>query len=285
MKLVFYGWEIQKAWIPTATADVEYVFVEGCRPIPPTFSLPADTSLLVTLGGDGTFLEALPLLQGQAIPVTGINFGRLGFLAGSPPEFLEQLIDCFRRGQYEERHHTVVTLEATGVASQAEGMPGAVLHALYPYALNEVSIQRLGPAMLEMDVKVNGRLLTTYRGDGLIAATPTGSTAYSLSVGGPVVFPQARVLTVSPISPHNLNVRPVVLPDNVRLDICVHSRSGRALLALDNRSVEVPDGFSFAIKKAPYVLTTLSFEENDFLSTLREKLLWGFDIRNGGSND
>lgn len=265
MNVAFYGSAVQKEWLPAPVAGLSFHKIEEKS------KLPGTTDLLVTLGGDGTFLEALELVRDSNIPIAGINFGRLGFLTGCRPDFIDRLFDAVREGNYITSRHTVLSIEAKGLEDQ-----------IYPFALNEVCVQRLSSAMVEVDVKINGQPLSTYRGDGIIVATPTGSTAYSLSVGGPIVFPNSGVLILSPIAPHNLNVRPIVLPDCDELQICVKSRGQKARLHLDNRSVIIDPEYTFVVKKAPFTVTSLTFLGNDFISALREKLMWGFDKRNRG---
>ncbi len=267
MKVVFYGKEINNQWLLPDRGDVSY------ETLPEDRILPGDTDLLITAGGDGTFLEALQIVKDSGIPIVGVNFGRLGFLTGCSPEFIGQLFDLVERKEYYKTIHTVLAIEQEEIRSK-----------IYPYALNEICIQRYSSAMIEVDVKIDGKHVSTYRGDGIIVATPTGSTAYSLSVGGPIVFPESGVLILSPIAPHNLNVRPLVFKDDARLEIEVKSRSPKAQLHLDNRSVDIDLPYSFVVKKAPFTITSLSFAGNDFITTLREKLMLGFDKRNGGED-
>lgn len=264
MKVVFYGKEIKKDWFLPEKEGVSFQILGNDRKLPP------ETDLLVTVGGDGTFLEALEIVGDSGIPIAGVNFGRMGFLTGCGPDFIGHLFDSVQNKKFSTTNHTVLSIEGETKKEQ-----------IYPYAINEICIQRFSSAMIEMDVKMNGKHLSTYRGDGVIVATPTGSTAYSLSVGGPVVFPESGVLIISPIAPHNLNVRPLVIPDNAVLEIKVRSRSPSAHLHLDNRSVVVDLPYGFVVKKAHFSITSLSFTGNDFITTLREKLMMGFDKRNG----
>ena len=266
MKVVFYGKDLHKDLHLPERSDITFSILGEDRQLPP------GTDLLVTIGGDGTFLKALEIVKDSGIPIAGVNFGRLGFLTGCGPDFMGYLFDSVKANDFSTTNHTVLSLVE-------EGEPSGV----YPYAINEICIQRVGSAMLEVDVKMNGQPVATYRGDGIIVATPTGSTAYSLSVGGPIVFPQSGVLVLSPIAPHNLNVRPIVFPDQAALEIQVKSRTSYAQLHLDNRSLKVALPYSFKVQKAPFHVTSLSFAGNDFISTLREKLMMGFDKRNGGN--
>ncbi|HHV03102.1 MAG: NAD(+)/NADH kinase [Bacteroidales bacterium] len=267
MKVVFYGKVIKKDWFLPEREDVTFQILGDDRKLPP------GTDLLVTAGGDGTFLEALEIVGDSGVPIAGVNFGRLGFLTGCGSDFIGHLFDSVQKRDYTSTRHTVLTIEREKKQEQ-----------IYPFAINEICIQRFSSAMIEVGVKMNGKHISTYRGDGIIVATPTGSTAYSLSVGGPVVFPESGVLILSPIAPHNLNVRPLVFPDNAVLEIKVRSRSPNAQLHLDNRSVVIDLPYSFIVKKAHFSITSLSFAGNDFITTLREKLMMGFDKRNGGQD-
>jgi len=268
MKVVFYRKDLKKDWHLPTRSGMTFQMLGDDR------KLPSDTDLLVTIGGDGTFLEALEIVKDSGIPIAGVNFGRLGFLTGCGPDFIEYMFDAVKEKDFSTTTHTVLSL--TGQESPL---------GIYPYAINEICIQRNTPAMLEVEVMMDSQPVATYRGDGIIVATPTGSTAYSLSVGGPIVFPQSGVLVLSPIAPHNLNVRPIVFPDHAELEIRVKSRLPNARLYLDNRSVVVDLPYSFKVKKAHFHLTSLSFAGNDFITTLREKLMMGFDKRNGGEGD
>lgn len=231
--------------------------------------LPEGTDLLLCMGGDGTLLESLPLIRKRAIPVVGVNFGRLGFLAGADHGPGTEWIDDF----FEKRYiiEKKMLFEATG-----DFLPDG----FYPFALNEVAIQRRDPLMVSVDVKVDGKNLPTYWSDGLVVATPTGSTAYSLSIGGPIMFPGVKAMILAPIAPHNLNIRPIVIPETSVLEISVNAKIGPAILSLDNRSVPFPNGKVLTIKKAGYDLNYISFREDKFIDGLRKKLLWGEDKRN-----
>ncbi|NLN37022.1 MAG: hypothetical protein GX156_04280 [Bacteroidales bacterium] len=267
MRVVFYGKEINREWLLPERKEISFSMLGDDRKLPP------GTNVLVTVGGDGTFLEALEIVKDSGVPVAGVNYGRLGFLTGCSPDFLGNLFDSLLQKEYVRTRHTVLTIEQQEVEQR-----------IYPYAINEICIQRFSSAMIEVDVKMDGKHISTYRGDGIIVATPTGSTAYSLSVGGPVVFPESGVLILSPIAPHNLNVRPIVFPDQAVLEIRVRSRSPKAQLHLDNRSVVIDLPYSFIVKKAHFHITSLTFAGNDFITTLREKLMMGFDKRNGGED-
>ena len=231
--------------------------------------LPSTVTLLLNLGGDGTFLDCLPLVQGRDIPVTGINLGRLGFLAGLGPENYDEALEQLLAGDYLVESRSLIEVSSSALPSD-----------VFPYALNECALHRKDAGMLAVKVGLPEGVLPTFWADGMIVSTPTGSTAYALSVGGPIVYPQADVLLLLPIAPHNLNVRPMVLPDHIRLSLCVESRCGEAILTLDSRSVEIPTGTEVFVKKAPFVLRYISLHNHQFIDTLHEKLLWGFDKRN-----
>ena len=236
-------------------------------------SSPEDLSggadILLSLGGDGTFLTAAGLALEAGVPVLGVNFGRLGFLSESDPE---AVVDALGRGDYvvEEREMLQVRCDA---------VPG-----FYPYALNEMSVSRMGASMLGVDVEVDGAALPTYWSDGLLVATSSGSTAYSLSVGGPICLPETKVFIVAPISPHNLNVRPLIVPENSRLRITFRSREAQAVLTMDNRNYTVPAGAQIEVCAAPKRLRRLRLGQSNFIGALRSRLLWGEDVRNGGQD-
>lgn len=231
--------------------------------------LPNGLDLFLVIGGDGTFLESLTIIGDREIAVAGVNFGRLGFLAGLGNEPDAIWIDKLINREY--------TLEQRGLLSlSSELLPSN----FFPYALNEISIQRSDPYMISVYVKVDGKELPPYRSDGLVVSTPTGSTAYSLSIGGPIVAPGVKALILSPISPHNLNMRPLVISDYSTLEIYVESRVNKAILSLDNRSIAIRDNSVMKISKAPFNLNYLSLSQEGFIGALREKLMWGEDRRN-----
>ena len=233
--------------------------------------LSSDCKLFFALGGDGTFLSALTLVRNSGIPVVGVNFGRLGFLTTSTVsdtdsnEWIGELVD----GKYRIERRTVLALHC-------DDMPDG----LYPYAVNEVVVQRRDPVMLSIDVSVDGSKLPTYWADGLLVATPTGSTAYSLSLGGPIVRPDAKVLIISPIAPHNLNVRPLIVPDTSIIEIAVNARGHEAMLTMDNRSASIASGQKLSFAKAAFSVNSVALESSNFIGALQEKLFWGEDKRN-----
>lgn len=232
--------------------------------------LPSGVDAIIAIGGDGTFLSSLTIVRNSGIPVAGINFGRLGFLASARRDNLQcgKLDDLFE-GRFAVEKRNLLCLSGNGIASD-----------FYPYALNEIALQRFGPNMLGIDVTLDGMKIPTYWADGLLVATPTGSTAYSLSVGGPVVIPGSSVFIIAPIAPHNLNVRPLIVPDDVTVDISVSSENTTVLLTADNRSQTLDGDVKISIRKAEFSIGCVSFGKETFFEALNEKLLWGEDRRN-----
>jgi NAD+ kinase len=231
--------------------------------------IPEGTDLLLCLGGDGTLLESLPLIKKRAIPVAGVNFGRLGFLAGADLGPATEWIDDLFAKKYFVEKRMLFNIEGDFLDSD-----------FYPYSLNEIAIQRRDPLMVAVNVKIDGKELPTYWSDGLVIASPTGSTAYSLSIGGPIMLPGVKAMIIAPIAPHNLNIRPLVVPETSEIELSVVAKVSPAILSLDNRSVTIPNNAVVKIKKASYELNYISFKENQFINGLREKLLWGEDKRN-----
>ena len=231
--------------------------------------LPADTGLFLSLGGDGTFLQSLTFVRDRGIPVAGVNFGRLGFLTTARADDTDDWVDDLLAGRYQVEERSLLRVTCAG-------MP----EGFYPFALNEVSLQRRGAGMLSVHVRIDGRELPAYWSDGLVIATPTGSTAYNLSVGGPIVMPSSEVMVIAPIAPHNLNVRPLVVPMSSSVEMQFESRSGNALLAIDNRPFAIRSGTAISLAKGCFGLRYAALSDNNFIGALRTKLLWGEDRRN-----
>lgn len=227
-----------------------------------------DTDMLLSIGGDGTFLSASALVADSGIPVTGVNLGRLGFLSENRPEDVAQAI---LSEDYTIENRTLLQL----AASDAFSLPGQYYHAL-----NEMTVHRSGPSMLEVEVSVDGIRLPTYWADGLVISTSSGSTAYSLSVGGPIVLPESRVLIISPISPHNLNVRPLVVPDSSEIRLRTDSRDGEFVFSSDNRSMSMAAGTEMTVSMAQFSLKRVRLNRSNFINALTQKLFWGEDVRN-----
>ena len=232
--------------------------------------LTQDIDFLISLGGDGTLLDTVTLVRNKRIPVVGINFGRLGFLASIGRDELSDAVKALASRSFIIDKRTLIHVDSN--------LP--VFNDV-PYALNEFAIHKQDIApMIKIHTYLNGELLNTYWADGLILATPTGSTGYSLSCAGPVVFPEACSLVLTPIAPHNLNVRPIVIPDNTIVSFEVESRSDEIICALDSRRETVDKNVQLAVRKESFVLNLVRLNENNFLQTLRNKLSWGLDKRN-----
>lgn len=231
--------------------------------------LPADIDFLFSIGGDGTFLETLSIVRKRDIPVVGFNTGRLGFLSYISPENLEESLDSIFNGRFEVEERMLLE-----VASEGSSIPE------FNMALNEVRIYKDSASLVTIHVYLNDEFLSSYWADGLILSTPTGSTAYNLSVGGPIVVPESDTMVLSPIAPHNLTVRPLVLPGNARLKFRVDSRDPIYQIALDSRSYDVPAVENISIAKSDHTFKMVRIENISFYSTLRNKLMWGVDKRN-----
>ena len=224
---------------------------------------------VVCMGGDGTFLNVAARVREKQIPIIGFNTGRLGFLASFSPENIEETVSDICKGNFNVHNHTV--LHATTKGQKLGNIP---------FALNEVAILKHDvSSMISIHTSIDGEYLTTYMADGLIIGTPTGSTAYSLSVGGPIVVPEGNIITLTPVAPHSLNMRPIVLTDNSEVELTVQSRSGSFLVAIDGRSQSYPDNVVISIKKADYVVKVVTKRGQSFFSTLRRKMMWGADSR------
>lgn len=225
---------------------------------------------LITFGGDGTVLDTLLLVMDSGIPVIGCNTGRLGFLSTISPQELELLLDHIKNGIYSVGKRTVLQIESVNHQDKT-----------IQYALNDISIhKRDTSAMITVETHLNGAYFNTYWADGLLISTPTGSTAYSLSCGGPVMFPNSAGYIINPVAPHNLNVRPVVVSDQTVINLKVKGRGSNYLMALDSRHGPVDYGKEFSIRKAPFEQSFIELPEHDFIDTLRQKLNWGKDNRN-----
>ncbi len=222
--------------------------------------------VLVTYGGDGTLLDALSLRPTPKTPVVGINCGRLGYLTADSGEGIERLFAHIANGElkFEERRMLKV------VNTTADIMP---------LALNEVTIHRHGATMISVEAQIDGKRVATYHGDGLIVSTPTGSTAYSLSAGGPIVDPMCRCFVLSPLAPHNLTMRPIVVPDSCHITLKLNARDGEASLSLDNRTYTLANSATIELEMAQESLILATPHNNTFYDTLREKMTWGVENR------
>lgn len=228
-----------------------------------------EADYVISLGGDGTFLKAANRVGGRNIPIIGVNMGRLGFLADVLPAEIENALDELYKGDCAIEAHSVIKIEVDG-----EKIKGR------PYALNDIAVlKRDNASMISIRCSVNGKFLVTYQADGLIIATPTGSTAYNLSNGGPIIVPSARNLVISPVAPHSLNVRPIVINDDSVIDLEVESRNHNFLAAIDGRSEKLREGSKIRVKKASYDIKIVKHKGSHYFSTLRDKLMWGMDQR------
>lgn len=225
-------------------------------------------SVMVCYGGDGTLLEAVHRLGNEELPVLGINAGHLGFLTSAPTEGLEPLFAELAAGRIAVEPRSLLSV-AGDFAEQPDSL----------FALNECSIQRNGAGMLSVETYVDEQMVATYHGDGVLVSTPTGSTAYALSAGGPVVAPACSCFVIAPLAPHNLTMRPVVIPDTSRIRLKVRSRNSKAFVTLDNRSYAAPNEAVFTITKAPRPIFLAVPHNISFYDTLRNKMMWGIDLR------
>ena len=232
--------------------------------------LPRKTSMLFSLGGDGTILDAVCHVGSSGIPIIGINLGRLGFLAAIPEEEVALAIESLVRGSYTIEQRSLVHLDAS-----------VPLFGDTPFALNEFTLHRKdSSSMIKIHTYLNGEFLNTYWADGLIVATPTGSTGYSLSCGGPVVFPQASSFLITAVAPHNLNVRPIIVPDDNVISFEVEGRAEQFLATLDARTEAITAGVQMAVRKESFKISLVRPDEHNFLKTIKQKLYWGADTRN-----
>ena len=225
--------------------------------------------IAISFGGDGTLLRTASRVGNKAIPVLGINAGRLGFLTASSNEGIDDIIERVHNGDYDIDKRILIEASTDGEELKS-----------YPCALNEIAIMKHdSSSMITLKATINGCDTITYQADGLIVATPTGSTGYSLSVGGPIIAPEAGVLTLTPIAPHSLTARPLVVSDSTTIEISVSSRSGNYLIAIDGRNESCDESTAVTIRKAGYSQLIIRHRCHSFIQNLQEKLMWGADIR------
>ena len=228
-----------------------------------------DVDYVISMGGDGTFLKAASRVGAKGTPIIGVNMGRLGFLADVLPGEVEAALDSLYAGECQIEEHVVIQVEAEG----------GVL-AGNPFALNDIAVlKRDDASMISIRTQVDGEFLVNYQADGLIVTTSTGSTAYNLSNGGPIIIPQSSSLCLTPVAPHSLNIRPVVINDTAEITLDVESRSHNYLVAIDGRSERMTEGTSLVIRKAAHTIKIVKQRNQRYFSTLREKLMWGADQR------
>ncbi len=259
---------------------IEKKFAESISPLftkdYKTFScheeLDDNTSFLISIGGDGTILRAVTYIRNKNIPIVGINSGRLGFLATVQIENIELFLNKMIQGKYTISKRTLLSLSSKPVNHDLDDLN---------FALNEVSVSRKDTtSMITIETYLDDEYLTSYWADGLIISTPTGSTGYSLSCGGPILTPEVKSLVINPIAPHNLNARPLVIPDDTEIKLKVSGRENEYLVSLDSRITSVDNETILYVKKSDFSIQLVEFPEEGFLKTIRKKLLWGEDRRN-----
>lgn len=245
-------------------------FTKEVRPFSTSPELQPDTRFMISMGGDGTLLDTITLLQDSGIPVLGINTGRLGFLSAVSSGEVQQAARALMEGDYTLDRRSLISLMAP------EGLFGPV-----NYALNELTVlKRDNSSMITINAYVNDQYLNTYWADGLIVATPTGSTGYSLSCGGPIIAPDAANFVITPIATHNLTVRPIVIPDSSVIKLKISGRSQDYLVLLDSRSRPLSTSVELIIRRADFLINLVCIGQKDFYKTIRNKLAWGLDRRN-----
>lgn len=229
-----------------------------------------EADFAVSMGGDGTLLKTAARVGKKNIPIIGVNIGRLGFLADVNPSEIEKAFGAIYEGDYQVHDHSVIKVET----EDGDEITGS------PYALNDIALlKRDNASMISIRTSVNGEYLMTYQADGVIVTTPTGSTAYNLSNGGPIIAPGTGTLCLTAVAPHSLTVRPIVLNDDCVITMKVESRSHNFLVAIDGRSVSLHDGTVLKIMRAPYGAKIVRISERGYFSILREKMMWGMDQR------
>ena len=228
-----------------------------------------EADMVLSIGGDGTFLKAASRVGSRNISILGINTGRLGFLADVSPEEMEDTFNDIYSNNYRIEDRSVLQ-----VSCKEQELKG------YPFGLNEIAVlKRDSSSMISIHTAINGAYLTTYQADGLVIATPTGSTAYSLSIGDPVIVPHSNTIAITPVAPHSLNVRPIVINDDWEITLDVESRSHNFLIAIDGRSETCREGSKLTIRKADYKIKVVKRQNHIFFNTLRNKMMWGADGR------
>lgn len=242
------------------------------KELPSFKKLDSSFDYFFSIGGDGTILKAVAFVADLNIPIVGVNTGRLGFLATIQKEEITNSLNKILDGEYFISERTLLTVETDSLKEDIGPLN---------FALNEIAVNRHNTSsMIQVETWIDNKYLTSYWSDGLIVATPTGSTGYSLSCGGPIVEPSAKNFLLTPIAPHNLSARPLVVPDTARLCLKISGRENTFLLALDSRTTTIESNSEVIIKKAPFTIKLLQLHEDSFIQTLRKKLLWGEDKRN-----
>ena len=257
---------IEKRFYDSISSDKEY------KTFTDYSDLDASFDLMFTMGGDGTFLRAVTFVRDLNIPILGINMGRLGFLATIQKEHIKISLKALINNDYTIKERSLLTVKTSTKNTDLEEIN---------FALNEVTVARRNTtSMITIETYLDDEYLTSYWADGLIVSTPTGSTGYSLSCGGPVITPQAKNFVLTPIAPHNLNARPLVVPDETKVKLKITGREKQALISLDSRITVIDNETEVFIEKAAFTIKTVQLNDQTFLKTLRDKLLWGEDKRN-----
>lgn len=226
--------------------------------------------LTISLGGDGTFIKSVSYIRNSGVPIMGINTGRMGFLSNISKDQIEDTLTKVKNKEFEFQKRSLLR-----VYTEED------LFGEDNFALNELTVHKKDTAsMITVHASLDNKYLNSYWADGLIISTPTGSTAYNLSCGGPIITPGCQVHILTPIAPHNLNVRPMVVPDHFPIELSVEGRDRKSLLSLDGNSKSIKQGEKVIVKKAEFMINVIRFENNNFLDTIRNKMLWGIDIRN-----
>jgi NAD+ kinase len=265
-----FGWSIKLETMYKYQLLEAFPKLESCATFEDAQSFQQGTDLALSIGGDGTFLKTVLFVRDSNIPVLGLNMGRLGFLANINKDKIREAFVKIKDQSYSYTERSLIQVDT------AEGLFGKD-----NFALNELTLHKKDSAsMISIDVHVNNEYLNTYWADGLIVSTPTGSTAYSLSCGGPIITPGSQVHIITPIAPHNLNVRPVVVQDHFPIRVFAEGRDNTYLLTLDSRSEFIRHDCELYIRKADFTIKVIEFSDYTFLDTIRDKLLWGLDKRN-----
>ena len=242
--------------------------IDDCRIYDGEVPVQSGKAVMVCSGGDGTLLEGVHRLAGADVPVVGINSGHLGFLALAPRSEISAVFEAVATNSLSLERRRMIAVEGV-----FDG------HNATLCALNEVAVQRLGATMIAIEAEIDGQHVSTYCGDGIIISTPTGSTAYSLSAGGPVVAPACRCMVLTPLTPHNLTMRPIVVPDSVEVVLRVNTRGNTASVSVDNRTCEIADGTVVCVKSAEKEVLLAVPHNISYFDTLRNKMMWGVDVR------
>lgn len=266
----------QFGWKPILEADFKAQFVKktGHGEHYGVFSshhdLKTGIDLAISLGGDGSFIKTVHYIRESGVPILGVNHGRLGFLANVSPENFEHALQQVKDKNFEYQKRSMLRIHTR------ENLFGED-----NFALNEVTLHKKDAAsMITVNVNLDDNYLNSYWADGLIVSTPTGSTAYSLSCGGPIITPGCQVHCLTPIAPHNLNMRPMIVPDNFAIKLSVEGRERKYLVSLDSNSKSISPGEEITITKADFMINVIKFKDNNFLDTIRNKMSWGHDLRN-----